>query len=320
MTQPIIHDPLRSERIASFRTFVEFLEQNPTAPVPSATQHHHLDNGQDDELQAENLALVRDLAAKLGVGTDEHLDDRTVLRIKVAPHLWYELFAWHRSGRGLVGEVERLRGEVARLNARIAKLDEQATGDPTGLTYSREQDGPTPVSPARGGPVHTGGVVAGGQLVDETLAETPASGLTPAADLSRGPLAGTTPVVTYFSFGHGQTDPVSGLRLIDHYVTVVAPTYEECRTAMFTSRYGRAWSFDYLAGRAKTTAAVSEWTEHEVIVADGTDQALAKAALKAAGDLLYGPVVDPSGRGRESDPDWVAGFGPVPGSDLVGEY
>jgi hypothetical protein len=333
MTQPIIHDPLRSERIASFRTFVEFLEQNPTAPVPSATQHHHLDNGQDDELQAENLALVRDLAAKLGVGTDEHLDDRTVLRIKVAPHLWYELFAWHRSGRGLVGEVERLRGEVARLNARIAKLDEQATGDPTGLTYSREQDDPTPVSPARGGPVHTGGVVAGGQLVDETPAEhyeasirtgptgigdsgatcacgtdvggfdtvaeaqkqlafhieaaTSPTGLTPAADLSRGPLAGTSPVVTYFSFGHGQTDPGTGQKLIDHYVTVVAPTYEECREAMLASRFGHNWSWDYLAGRAKTTEAVSQWTEHEVIVAPGTDQELAKSALKAAGDLLF---------------------------------
>lgn len=111
-----------------------------------------------------------------------------------------------------------------------------------------------------------------------------ASGLTLAADQSRGPLAGTTPVVVYFSFGWGQTDPASGKKLIDHYVTVVAPTYEECREAMCASRFGRNWSMDYLAGRDKTTEAVSRWTEHEVIVAPGTD--LAEAALEAASELL----------------------------------
>jgi len=127
------------------------------------------------------------------------------------------------------------------------------------------------------------------KVLDETPApawDAPASGLTVEADLSRGPLAGTTPVVTYFSFGHGQRDPDSGQKLIDHYVTVVAPTYEECRAAMFASRFGRAWSFDYLAGRAKTTEWVSQWTEHEVIMAPGTDPALGEAALKAAADLL----------------------------------
>jgi hypothetical protein len=122
----------------------------------------------------------------------------------------------------------------------------------------------------------------------------PASGLTPAADQSRGPLAGTTPVVTYFSFGYGQTDPGTGQKLLDHYVTVVAPTYEECREAMFASRFGRKWSFDYLAGRPKTTEAVSRWTEHEVIVAPGTDPVLAEAALKAASDLLADEPVSES--------------------------
>ncbi len=51
------------------------------------------------------------------------------------------------------------------------KATETATADPTGLTYSRELDAVMPVSPARGGPVHTGAVVDGGQLVDETPAE-----------------------------------------------------------------------------------------------------------------------------------------------------
>jgi hypothetical protein len=178
---------------------------------------------------------------------------------------------------------------------------------PVGMDYSRELDDPTPVSPARPA-AHVGDAVshineatgrredtevpvpvAERQLVDVTPAlawDTPASGLTVEADLSRGPLAGTTPVVTYFSFGHGQTDPDTGQKLIDHYVTVVAPTYDECRTAMFASRYGNKWSWDYLAGRAKTTEAVSQWTEHEVIVAEGLDPAVAEAALKAAAALL----------------------------------
>lgn len=45
--------------------------------------------------------------------------------------------------------------------------------DPTGLAYSRadDADDPTPVSPARV-PLHTGGVVDGGRLVDETPAES----------------------------------------------------------------------------------------------------------------------------------------------------
>lgn len=57
-------------------------------------------------------------------------------------------------------ELARLRAEAAKLAARIA------------LAYSREADDPTPVSPARGGPVHTGAVVAGGELVDETGGRT----------------------------------------------------------------------------------------------------------------------------------------------------
>jgi hypothetical protein len=46
-----------------------------------------------------------------------------------------------------------------------------ASGDPTGLAYTRaddEADDPTPVSPGRV-PLHTGGLVDGGQLVDEPL-------------------------------------------------------------------------------------------------------------------------------------------------------
>jgi len=117
---------------------------------------------------------------------------------------------------------------------------------------------------------------------------TSPTGLTKAADESRGVLAGTTPVVVYFSFGYGQKDPDTFKSLLDHYVTVVAPTFEQCREAMFASRFGNRWSFDYLAGTARATEAVREWTEHEVIVAPGVDQADADRALAAAMRVLDG--------------------------------
>lgn len=341
MTQPSIHDEKRAERIAAIRELADWLTANPDVPMPSYKfdVQVHLQNTptpRADGTEAENLDRVRKLAGVLGIETDENLDDRTVARIPFGGYVSYEVFAWHKSGRD--------GSELERLRARVAELESSAVG----LTYSRVDDDPNVVRPhSPRVPLHTGAVVDGGELVDETPVEdercpacgeslreialgtlghipgeacAPASGLTPAADLSRGPLAGTTPVVAYFSFGHGQTDPDTGKNLLDHYVTVVAPTYEECREAMFASRFGNRWAWDYLAGRAKTTEWVSRWTEYEVIVAAGTDQELAKSALKAAGDLLYGPVVDPTGRGRESDPDWVAGFGPVPGSDLVGGF
>ncbi len=77
-------------------------------------------------------------------------------------------------------------GWAARMAAHETK-DEVA--DPTGLTYSREADDPTPVSPARGGPVHTGVLVDGGELVDVTPAAEPKC--TPACDAQMLPDAPT---------------------------------------------------------------------------------------------------------------------------------
>lgn len=323
----------RAERIADMRRLVDWLEQHPELPVASFSANLHLSAPRDGTVEA-NVARVRAVAAELGVKADEHLDDRTAARVEFGDSSYY-LLAWHEDGRPVEPVTCNWCDDPASPDPALHPGDGRThvPADDLGYGYSREQDDPTPVSPARGGPVHTGGVVAGGQLVDETPAEhyeasirtgptgigdsgatcacgtdvggfdtvaeaqkqlafhieaaTSPTGLTPAADLSRGPLAGTSPVVTYFSFGHGQTDPGTGQKLIDHYVTVVAPTYEECREAMLASRFGHNWSWDYLAGRAKTTEAVSQWTEHEVIVAPGTDQELAKSALKAAGDLLF---------------------------------
>ena len=119
--------------------------------------------------------------------------------------------------------------------------------DPTGLGFSREADDPTPVSPA-GVQRHPGGVVEGGQLVDESEAE---------------------PVTVYFSFGHGQRDPNTNEHLLDKYVTITGPSYEACREAMFASRYGNRWSFDYTAGTELANRWIPQWTEHDRIDATG---------------------------------------------------
>jgi len=156
----------RTAQVNALRDFAAWLERNPDVPMPTLSLHRHLTLG--DGTDAENLASVRSIAASLEVGTDEQLDDRTVLRIKVGDHVWYELYAWHKGGRGDIGELERLRAEVERLRA-------QVDADASGLTYTRadsEPDDPTPVSPARV-PLHTGGPV--GTVSDSTLVvdETP---------------------------------------------------------------------------------------------------------------------------------------------------
>ena len=195
-----------------------------------------------------------------------------------------------------VEELARLRAENEALRAELTRpapcggectreaghLGEHHLADPTGITYGRGDEGQAPQQIGARVPAHTGALTEAG------LAEIPmaASGLTVTADQLRGPLAGMTPVVTYFSFGHGQTDPDNGQSLLDHYVTVVAPTYDGCREAMFGSRFGRAWSFDYLAGTARASEWIPRWTEHEVIVAEGTDQSQADEALAAAEALL----------------------------------
>jgi hypothetical protein len=73
------------------------------------------------------------------------------------------------------------------------------------------------------------------------------------------------PVTVYFSFGHGQTDPTTGENLLDKYVTITGPSYEACREAMFASRYGNRWSFDYPAGAPDTEKWLPRWTEHDRI-------------------------------------------------------
>jgi hypothetical protein len=90
----------------------------------------------------------------------------------------------------------------------------------------------------------------------------PPEGFVPASTTS---VEEPEPVTVYFSFGHGQTDPDTGKNLLDHYVTIVGPSYSACREAMFASRFGQAWAFDYVAGSAAANEWIPRWTEHERI-------------------------------------------------------
>lgn len=153
--------------------------------------------------------------------------------------------------RARVAELEKARKPLVSdelLNATPATWNEREGrwdyADETGLAYTRadtDADDPTPVSPARV-PLHTGSVVDGDKLITDP--ET---------------------VTVYFSFGHGQTDPDTGENLLDKYVTIVGPTYEACRAAMFASRYSNRWSFDYIAGTPTANEWIPRWAEHERI-------------------------------------------------------
>lgn len=120
--------------------------------------------------------------------------------------------------------------------------------DPTGLAYTRADDGEQPQPVAGREPMHTGAMTASGLIEVDNSEPAPES------------------VTVYFSFGHGQTDPDTGQDLLGHYVTIVGPSYAACRDAMFASRYGREWSFEYLAGTPTADEWIPRWTEHERIV------------------------------------------------------
>lgn len=153
----------RDEQIAAIHDLADWLAANPDMPMPSLNLFRHLNH--TDGTDAECLDLVRDLAASIGVAADEHLDDRTVLRYRVNGKVWYELFAWHKAGRGAIDEVDRLRARVAELEARGPRVAEP---DPTGMAYTRaDDDAVDPTQPGPREPLHTGGMTESG-LVDET--------------------------------------------------------------------------------------------------------------------------------------------------------
>jgi hypothetical protein len=78
-------------------------------------------------------------------------------------------FAVKRQAAAVLAERE---AELEKLRAEVEALRSAVRFDANGLGYSREADDPTPVSPARV-PLHTGGVIDDGQLIDETADADP---------------------------------------------------------------------------------------------------------------------------------------------------
>lgn len=252
----------RAEKIADLRKLANWLEERPWLPIPDLHSNQHV-YGLDGYRQ------VCELAERPGGELDTHLDDRTIAKFREGP-LHYSVIAWHQDGRPAEPEPELVTPAPVAEHYETTGWTGGDSGSGVACACGVQFDGFDSLKEA------------GDQLRLHIEVETSPAGLTKAADESRGVLAGTSPVVAYFSFGHGQTDPDTGKKLINHYVTVVAPTYEACREAMFASRFGRAWSFDYLAGTKRATEWIPRWTEHEVIVAPGTDPGLADSALAAA--------------------------------------
>jgi hypothetical protein len=156
----------RAGRIADIRAFADWLEANPWVPLPNhLSAAKQLNGSETDPVPA--LAKVREIADRLGVKTDEHLDDRTRMEYAVGT-VTYSLLSWHKDGRPAEpAPADWMAADTESIRAAIAGAIREP--DPTGLGYTRvddDADDPTPVSGARIAP-QTGGMTDGG-LVDET--------------------------------------------------------------------------------------------------------------------------------------------------------
>lgn len=68
-------------------------------------------------------------------------------------------------------------------------------------------------------------------------------------------------VTRIFTFGHGQTCPFTEKALLDHHVTITAPTSQMCQTLMF-AMFGVVWAFGYSSIDEATSNGQFPSTEH----------------------------------------------------------
>ena len=180
-------------------------------------------------------------------------------------------------------EIERLRAALAESIVRampVPNVDQTPTQhmatmvDPTGLNFSREPEvlvaGDVPTG-VEGHNEYTGrasvpDMQTRPQCSPQCLAAYALKEILFNQHLDGCP-NGEQLVTRYFSFGHGQTDPDTGEHLLDKYATVIAPTVQACKKAMFASRYGDRWAFDYAPDDPQWLEWGPRWTEHDRIVA-----------------------------------------------------
>lgn len=116
----------RAVFVADLRTFADWLTDNPWVPLPSrmyASKQFNFNN--DPKSAAPSLAMIREVADRLGAETDESLPDRTRVTVEIGS-IEYRLLTWHAAGRP--GERD---AELERLRARVAELE--AATDRSGL-------------------------------------------------------------------------------------------------------------------------------------------------------------------------------------------
>ncbi|WP_328465458.1 hypothetical protein OHA21_43640 [Actinoplanes sp. NBC_00393] len=279
----------RAEQIAGLRAFVDFLDRNSWAPMPTmAMQTSPNPTGDVWNSGPEGYAEVHRVADALGEKADERLDDRTQVSRMFGP-VEYKVIAWHR--------------DEGRPGAKPA--------EPEGLDFQREAD-PADELPVAGRrrPPHLedgrnpGVAIDAAELVDEALAapehhqvrgwkddEFGTAGVECAcgttydnfstlaeavAELERHIEAANAekpaePVVRYYSFGSGQTDPVTGQDLYGFYVTVTAPTLDACASTMFASRFGNGFCAEYGPDSEVWQEYSPQWTELERITVTASD-------------------------------------------------
>ena len=67
-----------------------------------------------------------------------------------------------------------------------------------------------------------------------------------------------------FVFGYGQTCPFTGVNVLDHHVSITAPTADQCTAVMF-AMFGEAWSHEYGSLDEATRGGQFPSTEHASI-------------------------------------------------------
>lgn len=156
----------RAEFVAGVRAFADWLEANPWVVLPCgvrAWQQIASPAFGDGISPAEGLARVRELAARLGVDADESADDRTEVEFRIGA-VEYQLLTWHKDGRPAEPAPESAADPYAGVP--VSELPEYREDDPTGLGYSRADDGETTQPIAGRVPAHFGAVEVAGGLVD----------------------------------------------------------------------------------------------------------------------------------------------------------